>query len=95
MLDQGLVVCLAQNEDVLHVQLQPYLRQLFGQLTDSKRHIRNLLLGQQPRVLRLLGVRVWVLVHSPFLREALVGCFVVFQFRPIVLLEQRMHDASG
>jgi hypothetical protein len=44
-------------------------------------------LRQQPRVLCLLGMRVWVLVHQALLSEPFVGLIVISGWYTILLLE--------
>jgi hypothetical protein len=93
VLDQRLVMRLAEYEDVLHMQLQPNLRQLLRQLAYPKCHIRELLLCQQPRVFCVLSVALRVLVDKLLLRETLVGLRMVFNRQAIVFFEKCVDDA--
>ena len=96
MLDQALVVGLAEYEDILDMQLQADLRQLLGELSDAKRHVRQLLLGQKTRVLGLVGVRCRrILVYAAFLGQAFVRLRVVLYGQALVFFEKRVDNAGG
>lgn len=72
MRNQRIIIRLAQYEHILDMQLQFDLRQLLAQLANPKRHICDLFLRQEPRVLRLFRMFGRVFVHMLFLCQAFV-----------------------
>lgn len=93
--DQGLIVCLGQQEHMLHPHLQPDPAESLRQLPDPPGHIGQLPLGEQTRVGRRLGAGAIV-----------AGAFVlglVFEdvvegsgsARLALSLEQGVHEACA
>jgi hypothetical protein len=77
MLDQRLIVGLRKNENVPHMQLYSDLSQLFRQLANTKCHVRDLLLGEEARVLGLLSMAVWIFIYAALLSESFIGRIVI------------------
>lgn len=100
--NQRLITRLGQNEDILNLQLDLQMRQLFAQLANPQRHLRQLLLREQSRFrmpwllapAEAPAARAWIFVlHAPG-----VDAFDRRGVRAIgdsVLLEQLVDVARG
>ena len=87
---------LGQEKHRPDLQLQPNGAQLFRQLPHSPRHIRQLLLGKQPRTNRRLMTAVRVPALLLVLRNALQAIRKASgRFQSLFPLEQLMHEACS